>query len=68
MLYSYNKLTCLYCLGLTMGPKVGPKTQPICGLGWVGLWTLWAIERSTYSWTPPFFISFFFVLLFEFDW
>ncbi|KAJ5248063.1 hypothetical protein N7524_012023 [Penicillium chrysogenum] len=30
-----------------MGPKDRPKTQPISGLGWVGLWALWAILRST---------------------
>lgn len=34
-----------------MGPKAGPKAQPICGLGWVGLWALWAMQRSTSEYT-----------------
>lgn len=29
-----------------MGSKDGPKAQPIRGLGWVGLWALWAMQRS----------------------
>ncbi|KAJ9482585.1 hypothetical protein VN97_g10833 [Penicillium thymicola] len=30
-----------------MGLRTGPKTQPICGLGWAGLWALWALRRSS---------------------
>ena len=36
----------LRAYSLPMGPKDRPKTQPIGGLGWVGLWALWAILRS----------------------
>jgi hypothetical protein len=28
-----------------VGPRTGPKAQPIRGLGWVGLWALWALRK-----------------------
>ncbi|KAJ9488933.1 hypothetical protein VN97_g4361 [Penicillium thymicola] len=31
-----------------MDLRTGLKTQPICGLGWAGLWALWALRRSTH--------------------
>ena len=46
---------------LTIGPRPigGPEnwaqTQPIWGLGWVGLWALWALRKSTpgdEAWKP----------------
>lgn len=35
------------CVSIAWGPAMGsiskPKTQPISGLGWVGLWDMWAV-------------------------
>ncbi|KAJ5375159.1 Short-chain dehydrogenase/reductase SDR [Penicillium concentricum] len=35
-----------------MGPRTGPKAQPIYGLGWVGLWALWAGAEGSFLVCP----------------
>ncbi|OQE05390.1 hypothetical protein PENVUL_c025G07907 [Penicillium vulpinum] len=35
--------------GILEGPNDGPKAQPISGLGWAGLWALWALQRPSGS-------------------
>lgn len=30
-----------------VGYEIGPKTQTICGLGWVGFWVLWVLSKPS---------------------